>query len=92
MPLAETASQIPGNAFEHNGGDRHERPVFHAGGEDGILLRKVERIVERGVLRLSGAPDDDVHLEEGVEDVDFAGRKVGLAEGADFDDLCGHID
>lgn len=39
-------------------------------------------------LRL--ASDNDVHLKEGVEDVDFAGGKVGLTEGVNFDNL-GHV-
>jgi hypothetical protein len=32
---------------------------------------------------LSGAADDDVHLEEGIENIDIGGAEVGLVEGAD---------
>jgi hypothetical protein len=33
------------------------------------------------------APDDDVHLEESVDDIDARRGEVSLAEGADFVNL-----
>lgn len=86
-PLAETAPQIPRDALEHDCRDGYKRPVFHASRENRVLLREIKCVVKRGVLGLSLAPDNDVHLKERVQDVNFACRKVCLAEGTDFDDL-----
>ncbi len=54
---------------------------------DPDLLRELERVVEGRVLVLRLGPDNDVHLEEGVEDVDVCREQVGLGEGGDLDDL-----
>ena len=45
--------------------------------------------MEGGVLGLCAVAGEDVDLEEGVEDIDFAGVEVGLVEGGYFDDLWG---
>ena len=75
-PLAETAPQVPWNSLQDDCGYGNEWPVFHARGENGILLCEVECIVERGILRLCLPSNDDVHLEEGIEDVDLGGGEV----------------
>lgn len=43
--------------------------------------------MEGGVLVLRASTDDDVHFEEGVENVDVCGEEVCLFERRDLDDL-----
>lgn len=86
-PLAEDPLQIPGGTFEHNRADGNKGAVFDGGGENGVVLRKVEGIAEGGELRLRSGADDNVQLKEGVENVYAIGGKIGLAEGVDFEDL-----
>ena len=87
LPLSEHVLEVAGDALEHDSRHGHERPVFHACRQDRVLLRKVERIVERRVLVLRTLANNDVHLEEGVEDVDVRRDQVRLLKGGDFADL-----
>lgn len=41
-------------------------------------------------MGLRAGADDDVHLEEGVKDVDACRGEVGLVEGVEFVDLFHH--
>ena len=43
--------------------------------------------MERGILRLRLAAYNDVHLEEGIKDVDLVGLEIYLAERMKLDDL-----
>lgn len=86
-PLAKHALQVARDTLEDDGGDGDEGAVLHAGGQDGVFLGKVEGVAEGRVLGLGVAADEDVHFEEGVEDVDVGRAQVGLAEGGEFDNL-----
>lgn len=86
-PLAEHALEIARDTLQHDRGDGDKGTVFHAGGEDGVFLGEVEGVVEGGVLVLGAGTDDDVHFEEGVENVDVCGEEVCLFERRDLDDL-----
>lgn len=86
-PFPEAASQIAWYPLHHDGGDRHERPVFHTGGKYGIFLSKVKGIAEGAILSLCVASNYDVHLEERVKDVDLVRGEVLLAERVDLGDL-----
>lgn len=80
-PAAEDALEIPRSTLENDCGDWHKRPVLHTSGEDAVLLRKVQRVAERDILRLRFGPDNDVKLKEGIEDVDTSSLQVLLREG-----------
>lgn len=86
-PAAEDALEIPRSTLKNDCGDWHKRPVLHASGEDAVLLRKVQRVTERDILRLRFGPDNDVKLKEGIEDVDTSSLQILLREGRNLRDL-----
>lgn len=86
-PLAEHALEIAGDTLKDDRRDGDKRTVFHAGSKDGVFLGEVEGVMKGRVLVLRAGTDDDVHFEEGVENVDVCREEVCLFERRDLDDL-----
>ena len=87
VPLSEHALEVARNTLQHHRRDGHKRPVLHSGRQDGILLRKVEGVVERRVLVLGTRAHDDVELKEGVQDVNIGREQIRLLERPKLNDL-----
>lgn len=86
-PEAKDSLQIPRDALKHDRRDGDKGAVLHTRGENGVFLRKVESVAEGRITGLGPGSDDDVHLKEGVEDVDLLRGEVTLVEGRDLGDL-----